>query len=165
VVDRTWNDGRRFAGRVALVTGAGGTLGGAVAKGFGLEGASVVVGYRSSQAEAEDVAAEIVARLNTLQAQLVFGYPSMLARLAREQLAGRLRITPAAFTSTSETLVPEYRAAIAGAFGVPVVNTFAATEGLIGSSEPDGTVLKLASDGCIVELVDERNRPVPPATG
>ena len=56
-----WNDGRRFAGRVALVTGAGGTLGGAVAKGFGREGAAVVLGYRSSQAAAEEVAADILA--------------------------------------------------------------------------------------------------------
>ena len=55
-----WNDGRRFSGRVALVTGAGGTLGGAVAAAFGREGASVVVGYRSSRSAAESVAAEIV---------------------------------------------------------------------------------------------------------
>jgi NAD(P)-dependent dehydrogenase (short-subunit alcohol dehydrogenase family) len=60
-VETTWNDGHRFSGRVALVTGAGGTLGGAVARGFGREGASVLVGYRSSQSEAESVAAEIVA--------------------------------------------------------------------------------------------------------
>jgi NAD(P)-dependent dehydrogenase (short-subunit alcohol dehydrogenase family) len=57
----TWNDGSRFSGRVALVTGAGGTLGGAVAVGFGREGASVVVGYRRSQQAAESVVAEIVA--------------------------------------------------------------------------------------------------------
>jgi 3-oxoacyl-[acyl-carrier protein] reductase len=56
-----WNDGRRFSGRVALVTGGGGTLGGAVAAGFGREGASVVVGYRSSREAAEAVAADISA--------------------------------------------------------------------------------------------------------
>jgi 3-oxoacyl-[acyl-carrier protein] reductase len=60
-VDSTWNDGHRFSGRVALVTGAGGTLGGAVARGFRREGAAVLVGYRHSQTEAESVAAEIVA--------------------------------------------------------------------------------------------------------
>ena len=46
---RVWNDGHRFSGRVVLVTGAGGTLGGAIARGFGGEGASVLVGYRRSQ--------------------------------------------------------------------------------------------------------------------
>jgi 3-oxoacyl-[acyl-carrier protein] reductase len=60
-VEAAWNDGHRFSGRVALVTGAGGTLGAAVARGFGREGASVLVGFRRSQAAAESVAAEIVA--------------------------------------------------------------------------------------------------------
>ena len=60
-MEAAWNDGHRFSGRVALVTGAGGTLGAAVARGFGREGASVLVGFRRSQAAAESVAAEIVA--------------------------------------------------------------------------------------------------------
>ena len=45
---------------MALVTGAGGTLGGAIARGFGREGAAVLVGYRHSQGEAESVVADIV---------------------------------------------------------------------------------------------------------
>jgi 3-oxoacyl-[acyl-carrier protein] reductase len=61
VAEATWNDGHRFSGRVALVTGAGGTLGAAVARGFGREGASVLVGYRRSQNAAESAAADIVA--------------------------------------------------------------------------------------------------------
>ena len=60
MVESIWNDGRRFTGRVALVTGAGGTLGGAVARGFGREGAAVVVGYRGSQESAQAVVADIV---------------------------------------------------------------------------------------------------------
>jgi 3-oxoacyl-[acyl-carrier protein] reductase len=54
-----WNDGRRFEGRVAVVTGGGGTLGGAVARGFRSEGASVAVGYRSSRSQAEELVAEL----------------------------------------------------------------------------------------------------------
>ena len=60
-MEAAWNDGHRFSGRVALVTGAGGTLGGAVARGFGGEGASVLVGYRGSREAAESVAGDVVA--------------------------------------------------------------------------------------------------------
>ena len=54
-----WNDGRRFEGRVALVTGAGGALGGAVARALGREGATVALGYRSSEDSAREALAEI----------------------------------------------------------------------------------------------------------
>jgi 3-oxoacyl-[acyl-carrier protein] reductase len=59
-MDAQWNDGRRFEGRVAVVTGGGGTLGGAVARGIGLEGAAVAVGYRSSSAQADEVVAAVL---------------------------------------------------------------------------------------------------------
>lgn len=56
-----WNDGKRFEGRVAIVTGAGGALGGAVARAFGREGATVVLGYRSSEDSARQALAEVEA--------------------------------------------------------------------------------------------------------
>jgi 3-oxoacyl-[acyl-carrier protein] reductase len=56
-----WNDGRRFEGRVAVVTGAGGALGGAVARAFGREGATVALGYRSSEDSAREVLGQIEA--------------------------------------------------------------------------------------------------------
>jgi NAD(P)-dependent dehydrogenase (short-subunit alcohol dehydrogenase family) len=58
-MDARWNDGRRFEGRVAVVTGAGGAIGGAVARAFGREGAAVALSYRSRREAAEDTAGEI----------------------------------------------------------------------------------------------------------
>lgn len=104
----------------------------------------------------------IVARLNAIQPQQLFGYPSMLARLAVEQAQRRLAITPSLVTCSSETLTIEQRQAIRSAFGAPVVNTFASTEGLVGHSAPDAEPLTFNSDMCIVELVDADCRPIPP---
>ncbi len=105
--------------------------------------------------------AEIVARLNAIQPDALSGYASMLVRLAGERRAGRLSIAPALIRSTSETLPSDEREAIAAAFQAPVVDTFGSSEGLVGSSDPNDPVLVFASDGSIVELVDERRRPVP----
>jgi phenylacetate-CoA ligase len=107
---------------------------------------------------------EIVARLNALQPGALFGYPSMIYRLAVEAAAKRLRIEPRAISSTSETLADEQRRAITQAFGAPIVDTFGSTEGLIGISAPNDPVLVFNSDQCIIELVDDENRPVPPGT-
>ena len=107
---------------------------------------------------------EIVERLNALQAPALYGYPSVLARLAGEQRAGRLRISPIIVTSTSETCTPELRAAISAGFGAPLVDTFGSSEGLVGASAPDDDVIVFAEDGCIVEPVDEDYRAVPPGT-
>ena len=108
--------------------------------------------------------AEMVERLNAIRPQLLYGYPTMLAQLAAEQRAGRLRIAPGMVTCTSETLTPEARASIRATFGVPVLDTFGSTEQLIGGSPPDDEVLVFSEDGCIVELVDADDRPVPPGT-
>jgi len=99
---------------------------------------------------------EIVARLNTLNTPLLYGYPTMLARLAAERRAGRLRIQPLAISSTSETLHPELRAAIRDGFGCPIVDTFGSTEGLVGTTAPDDPVLVFNSDVCLVEIEPAR---------
>jgi len=107
---------------------------------------------------------EITERLNALAPPVLIGYPTMLALLAAEQRAGRLRIAPAAVTASSEQLTDEDRAAITAAFGVPVTDQFASTEGLTGYSDPGGRVLTFATDMCIAELVTADNQPVPPGT-
>jgi phenylacetate-coenzyme A ligase PaaK-like adenylate-forming protein len=105
---------------------------------------------------------EIVTRLNDLQPAALSGYPSMLARLAAEQGAGRLAVSPLSVTTNSETLRAEQRRAIRAAFGAPLVNTYGNTEGLVGASPPDDPVITFASDACLVEPVDRDGRPVPP---
>lgn len=105
---------------------------------------------------------EMVERLNALQPVGLYGYPSVLARLAQEQREGRLRISPQSIRSTSENLLMEWRTAISKAFGCPIVDTYGTTEGLAGVSEPDGTFFTFNSDACIVELVDAAGSPVGP---
>jgi phenylacetate-CoA ligase len=105
--------------------------------------------------------AEIVRRLNEAQPPALMAYAAKLAELAREQREGRLRLNLRAVTSFSEALSPPERAAIGAAFGVPAIDVFVATEGLIGHSDPGSPVLTFASDLCLAECLDEQGRPVP----
>jgi phenylacetate-coenzyme A ligase PaaK-like adenylate-forming protein len=104
----------------------------------------------------------ILGEVRDLDPHLLLGYPSVLARLAREQNAGRLDIHPFGITSSAENLSHEVRQLIEGAFGVPVIDLFGSSEGLMGLSAPGDGPLNLASDCCIVEFVDEYDQPVEP---
>jgi phenylacetate-coenzyme A ligase PaaK-like adenylate-forming protein len=105
---------------------------------------------------------ELMAGLTRVDPAMILGYPSLLDRLATEQQAGRLELRLRRLTSSSENLTPEVRARIEQAFGVPVIDLYGSTEGLVGLSAPGQAVLDFASDGCIVEPVDEHDRPVGP---
>ena len=102
----------------------------------------------------------IVAGLNEEQPPTLMGYPSKLTQLATEQRAGRLHIAPRIVISISEVLTGQDRATLTSTFGAPVVDSFASTEGLVGQSEPGGSMLTFATDNCLAELVDGDNRPV-----
>jgi phenylacetate-CoA ligase len=67
---------------------------------------------------------QIVAGLNAYQPLALMGYPSMLALLAVEARAGRLRIRPRRITTTSEPLLPEVRGALTETFDAPVSNMY-----------------------------------------
>jgi 3-oxoacyl-[acyl-carrier protein] reductase len=56
------NNGKKLAGKVAVVTGASKGIGASIAKHLGAEGASVVVNYSSSKAGADKVVGEITAQ-------------------------------------------------------------------------------------------------------
>jgi len=103
----------------------------------------------------------VVEELNAARPAVLSGYASMLVRLAMEARAGRLTIRPDLISSTSETLLPEMRSFVREAFDVPVSDGFACTEGLVGKAGPDDDAFAFNTDMCIVELVDDHNRPVP----
>jgi phenylacetate-coenzyme A ligase PaaK-like adenylate-forming protein len=105
--------------------------------------------------------AEIVRRLNAAQPPNLLAYAAKLAELAREQRDGRLKLNLRSVASFAETISLPERIAVTEAFGVPVIDTFASTEGLVGHSEPGGTVLTFACDTCIAECTDDEGRPVP----
>jgi phenylacetate-coenzyme A ligase PaaK-like adenylate-forming protein len=106
---------------------------------------------------------QIVAGLNAYQPWALMGYPSMLALLAVEARAGRLRIRPRRITTTSEPLLPEVRAALTGTFDAPVSNMYGTSEaGPVGVGCFSGPGVHLSDDLVIVEPVDLAGRPVPP---
>jgi phenylacetate-CoA ligase len=108
---------------------------------------------------------QIVAGLNAYQPMALIGYPSMLAVLAAEARAGRLRILPKRITTTSEPLLPEVRQALAESFGAPVANMYGTSEaGPMGIGCWRGPGLHLCDDLVIIEPVDLAGRPVPPGT-
>jgi len=115
---------------------------------------------RMTPAPASLPVAEIVARLNAAQPPSLLAYATKLPELAREQRAGRLRLNLRSVTSMSEAITPAERAAVAESFGVPVIDMFVSTEGLVGHSEPGGALLTFASDNCLAECVDEDGQPV-----
>lgn len=106
--------------------------------------------------------AELLARVQQLEPFAILGYASVLTRLAAEQKRGRLNIHPVGLTASSETLLPEMRAEIETVFGVPMIDLYGSTEGLIGLSAPGDAAIAFASDSCIVEFVDENDQPVAP---
>jgi phenylacetate-CoA ligase len=106
---------------------------------------------------------QIVAGLNAYQPLALMGYPSMLALLAVEARAGRLRILPRRITTTSEPLLPEVRRSLTETFCAPVANMYGTSEaGPIGVGCYRGPGIHLCDDLVVVEPVDLAGRPVPP---
>lgn len=106
--------------------------------------------------------AEVVARLNHFAPDALTGYPSVLARLAEEQRAGRLRVSPRVVLTSSELRTAEVTARIREAWGVEPFDVYACTEGLWGIDCQEHAGVHLFEDVAIVENVDAEGRPVPP---
>lgn len=106
--------------------------------------------------------AEIVAELNAFQPTHVVTYPVILAHLASEALAGRLRIRPEALICSGEPLRPEVAAGIEAALGAPINNCYGCSEaGVMAHSFPGSRGMHLVEDIAVYEPVDADGRPVP----
>jgi phenylacetate-coenzyme A ligase PaaK-like adenylate-forming protein len=107
----------------------------------------------------------LVEDLNRIQPDSIVSYPSLLAQLAREQLAGRLKLRlDSPFSSLmcgSEPMTEMTRDLVRRAFGLEIQDIYGATECTsIGRSCAKNRMHQM-SDACIVEVVDEKKRPVP----
>ncbi|ASZ09596.1 phenylacetate--CoA ligase family protein [Chitinophaga pendula] len=106
---------------------------------------------------------QIVKKLNDFQPNLLGGFAENIHTLAKEQLAGRLRIKPDTITSTAETLKKEARKAIEEAWGIKPFEEYGATEtGVIASECEAHNGQHIYEDLVVVEVVDNDNKIVPP---
>ena len=120
---------------------------------------------RTLRIDSGDDVADIVARLDTAQPQVLVGYASMLRLLAEEQLAGRLRIAPRFVFSASEVLTDATRALARQAWTTRPFNVYGATETSGVAADCDRHPgMHLFEDLVLTEVVDEHHRPVPAGT-
>jgi len=103
----------------------------------------------------------LVEALDRFRPQAMNVFPSVAVLLAEEQLAGRLRLSLQALTTSSELRTPEATARIQEAFGVHPFDLYATTEGLWAGECEHHEGLHLFEEDVIAENVDEDGRPVP----
>jgi phenylacetate-CoA ligase len=105
----------------------------------------------------------IVERLNDFRPKVLVAYASMAHLLAEEQLAGRLRISPGFLFGSSEVFTEQSKRRVEEAWGGRPFEVYAATEPAgIASECEQHRGMYLFEDLVITEVVDEKNKPVPP---
>jgi phenylacetate-coenzyme A ligase PaaK-like adenylate-forming protein len=121
--------------------------------------------FRLLHLRATDPVDRLVQALTDFRPDAIMPYPSVAALLAREQLAGRLAITPRVIATHSELLTPEMARLIEQAWGIKPFNHYGLTE------EPHAAAdcamhagLHLFEDTVMIEVVDDDYRPVADGT-
>jgi putative adenylate-forming enzyme len=105
---------------------------------------------------------QLVADLNAYQPVFLASYPTMLALLAEEQKAGRMKIRPLHLWSGGECLPPDTHAEIESAFGCRVINEYGASECMSIAFGCGEGWLHVNADWVLLEPVDRDYRPTPP---
>lgn len=98
-----------------------------------------------------------VENLNRYKPQSLDGYPSAMYEIARYILSHNIRLdfTPVAIFPTAETLLPHYKAAIEKAFGCPVRDQYASSEGAPFINECTDGRLHYCMDTGIIEFCED----------
>jgi phenylacetate-coenzyme A ligase PaaK-like adenylate-forming protein len=112
----------------------------------------------------EEPLGDVLPRLERFRPEVLFGYPSAIAPIARAQVDGRARLRPRRVIGAGEAVTPEFREAVRAAWGreVEVLDLYATTEtGALAVEAPGGRGRYLLEDATLVEVVDGRGRPVP----
>ena len=104
----------------------------------------------------------LVEQLNAFRPALLGSYASVLAVLAEEQRASRLRIFPAVIGSGGELLSPAARRRIGSAFGCPVAETYSASEATPLALPCRHSRLHVNTDWFLLEPVDAAGKPTAP---
>lgn len=155
-----WRELARRGVRAALVVGTGGHFAGA---GWyeRARRANPLLARAFRVFSVQRPLAGLVSALNDYRPTVIGGYPSAMDLLAGEQDAGRLRLEPVLVATSGESLTEDARARVGEAFGCPVRDSYAASEGMFLGSECAQRWQHVNSDWAVLEPVDEQLRPVP----
>jgi phenylacetate-coenzyme A ligase PaaK-like adenylate-forming protein len=110
---------------------------------------------------------DVVEKLNRFQPHILLAYANVLEMLAREALAGRLRLSGVGqlrqVINMSEPLSAGARKLATMAFGLPITNNYATGECMaLSTGCPEGHGMHLQADWAVLEVVDRLHRPVEP---
>ncbi|WP_234995611.1 phenylacetate--CoA ligase family protein [Streptoalloteichus hindustanus] len=105
---------------------------------------------------------ELVEQLNRYRPVVLIGYASVVAMLAGEQEAGRLRINPVLVQPAGESLSAKEFERIATTFQAAIGTVYGATECPFMASSCRQGWLHVNSDWVVLEPVDADHRPTPP---
>jgi phenylacetate-coenzyme A ligase PaaK-like adenylate-forming protein len=105
---------------------------------------------------------EIVSKIQDFQPDSISGYSSGAYILAKEQIAGRLNISPKKIVCSADHITTKIRETIRNAFGVDPIAFYAASESIAMAAEcATHQGFHLFDDWHVFQLVDKDRNPVP----
>jgi phenylacetate-coenzyme A ligase PaaK-like adenylate-forming protein len=105
----------------------------------------------------------LVEALGRDQPEAILSLASVVGALATEQLEKRLSMRPRWAVVSSEVVTEDVRRRIGEAWGTEPIEMYSSTETLVMASEaPERVGLHVSEDLVVLEVVDERDCPVPP---